>query len=162
MKADPKADAAAASNPKKKLFGLIAAAVIALGVGAAAAWYFAASGNASAKEHKQAKVEQPEYVSLDQFTVNLQPGDAGDQYLQVQFTLQVPGLEQAELIKSNMAMVRSRVLLLLSSKHASDINTVDGKHQLAKEIEATLKQPFVAGGPVPQVADVLFTAFIIQ
>jgi flagellar FliL protein len=59
-------------------------------------------------------------------------------------------------------MVRSRVLLLLSSKHASDINTVDGKHQLAKEIEATLKQPFVAGGPVPQVADVLFTAFIIQ
>jgi flagellar FliL protein len=161
MKADPKADAAAASNPKKKLFGMIAAAVVALGVGIGVAWYFAAS-NAGAKEHKQAKVEQPEYVSLDQFTVNLQPGDAGDQYLQVQFTLQVPGPQQAELIKSNMAMVRSRVLLLLSSKHASDINTVDGKHQLAKEIEATLKQPFVAGGPVPQVADVLFTAFIIQ
>jgi flagellar FliL protein len=164
MKADPKADAAAASNPKKKLFGMIAAAVIALGVGAGAAWYFAAgSSNAGAKEHKPAKaVEQPVYVALDQFTVNLQPGDAGDQYLQVQFTLQVQGPEQAELIKNNMAMVRSRVLLLLSSKHASDINTVEGKRQLAKEIEATLKQPFVAGGPAPEVADVLFTAFIIQ
>jgi flagellar FliL protein len=161
MKADPKAEASAASKPKKKMVGIIVAAVLVLGVGAGTAWYFA-GGSAGAQEHKQAKVEQPEYVALDQFTVNLQPGESGDQYLQVQFTLQVPGLEQAELIKSNMAMVRSRVLLLLSSKHAGEINTVEGKHQLAREIVAALRQPFVAHGPAPQVSDVLFTAFIIQ
>ena len=161
MKADPKADASAASNPKTKLVAIIVAAVLALGVGAGAAWYFA-SGSSAPKEAKAAKVEQPEYVALDPFTVNLLPGESGDQYLQVQFTLQVPGPEAAELIKNNMALVRNRVLLLLSGKHATDINTVEGKQHLANEIVALLRQPFVEKGPEPKVSAVLFTAFIIQ
>jgi flagellar FliL protein len=61
-----------------------------------------------------------------------------------------------------MAKVRSRVLLLLSGKKASEINTVDGKRQLAGEILATLKEPFVEHGDPQEVADVLFTSFIIQ
>ncbi len=61
----------------------------------------------------------------------------GDQYLQLAFTLEVGGLEEKENIKSNMAKVRSRMLLLLSGKHAADINTPEGKVQLAKEIIAS-------------------------
>jgi flagellar basal body-associated protein FliL len=73
----------------------------------------------------------PEYLAVEPFTVNLQP-ENGDQYLQLAFTLQVDGAEQAEVIKTNMAKVRSRVLLLLSSKKASEINTVEGKQQLSR------------------------------
>lgn len=159
IKADLKADAAAGGNPKKTLLLMIVATlVLALAAGGGAAWYFMAGSDS---KPETARIEPPEYVALDQFTVNLQP-ENGEQYLQVQFTLQVANTEQAELIKANMALVRNRVLLLLSSKRASEIDTVEGKRQLASEIVATLKQPFFQKGEPQQVKDVLFTAFIIQ
>jgi flagellar FliL protein len=162
MKADPKAEAAAPGS-SKKLIIMIAAAVLVLGAGGGAAWYFTKdSGAPEKKEHKVAKAsEKPEYVPVDAFTVNLQ-AETGEQYLQVQFTLQVPGPQQAEVIKDNMAQVRSRVLLLLSGKKASEINTVDGKRQLAGEILNSIKAPFVEKGEPQEVTDVLFTSFIIQ
>ena len=173
MKADPKADTAAApSGSKKKLIIMILAAVLVLGAGAGAGWYFtqgsAAHGEeeeAPAKEHKKKKKKNPdakaEYVPIESFTVNLQP-ENGEQYLQVQFTLQVAGAEQATLVKDNMAIVRNRVLLLLSSKKASEISTVEGKQQLATEIRTAITEPFEKDGDEQEVSDVLFTSFIIQ
>ena len=173
MKADPKADAAAApaGGGKSKLIIIVLAAVIVLGLGGGAAWYFmhgsAAEETAEAPKKeksskKKKKDEHPaEYLAVEPFTVNLQP-ENGDQYLQVAFTLQVDGPEQAELIKTNMAKVRSRVLLLLSGKKASEINTVEGKQQLAGEILAVVKEPFDSHGDEQEVSDVLFTSFIIQ
>ena len=100
---------------------------------------------------------------VEPFTVNLQPGEAGgDQYLQLAFTLEVGGLEEADNIKKNMAKVRNRVLLLLSSKKAADINTPDGKVQLSKEITEQLSEPFEHRGDKQDIIDVLFTSFIIQ
>jgi len=175
MKADPKADAAAGApaGSKKKLIIMILAAVLVLGAGAGGGWYFSHSGgdaehaqeDAPAKEHKKKKKKnadvKPEYVPLEAFTVNLQP-ENGDQYLQVQFTLQVDGPEQAALMKDNMAIVRNRVLLLLSGKKASEINTVEGKQQLAGELKAAVTEPFEKDGDEQEVSDVLFTSFIIQ
>jgi flagellar FliL protein len=173
MKADPKAEAAAApaAGGKSKLFIMIGAAVLVLGLGGGAGWYFlhgsAEGAEPAKKEHgtsskKKKKDEHPpEYLAIEPFTVNLQP-ENGDQYLQVAFTLQVDGAEQAEVIKTNMAKVRSRVLLLLSGKKASEINTVEGKQQLAGEILAVVKQPFAEHGEEQEVSDVLFTSFIIQ
>jgi flagellar FliL protein len=175
MKADPKAEPAAvapAAGGKSKLFIMIGAAVLVLGLGGGAGWYFlhgsaedsaatAKSEHGGASKKKQKEVHPPEYLPVEAFTVNLQP-ENGDQYLQVAFTLQVDGAEQAEVIKTNMAKVRSRVLLLLSGKKASEINTVEGKQQLAGEILAVVKQPFAEHGEEQEVSDVLFTSFIIQ
>ena len=173
IKADPKADAApAASGGKGKLFIMIGAAVVVLGLGGGAGWYFMHGSSAEAaagparKEHSSSRKNKreeapPEYVNIDSFTVNLQP-EHGDQYLQVAFTLQVEGPEQVELIKANMAKVRSRVLLLLSGKKASEISTVEGKQQLAGEILAAVNAPFDENGDAQEVSDVLFTSFIIQ
>jgi len=176
IKADPKVDAAAPapSGGKTKLVAIIGAAVLVLGLGGGgAAWYFLhGSGDAEAaepakKEHTSSKKKKkkdeapPEYVAIEPFTVNLQP-EHGDQYLQVAFTLQVDSPEQVEAIKTNMAKVRSRVLLLLSGKKASEISTVEGKQQLAGEILAAVNEPFVPHGDEQEVADVLFTSFIIQ
>jgi flagellar FliL protein len=175
MKADPKAEAAVApaAGGKSKLFIMIGAAALVLLLGAGAGWYFlhgsaengaesAKKENASSSSKKKKKDEHPpEYLAIEPFTVNLQP-ENGDQYLQVAFTLQVNGAEQAEVIKTNMAKVRSRVLLLLSGKKASEINTVEGKQQLAGEILAVVKEPFAEQGEPQEVSDVLFTSFIIQ
>ena len=170
-KADPKADAAAAApaGSKKKLIVIAAAAVLLLGGGGGAAWYFMQGGDAAAhespKESKKKKKKdagvKSEYVPVEAFTVNLQP-ENGEQYLQVQFTLQVAGAEQATLVKDNMAIVRNRVLLLLSGKKASEISTVQGKQQLAAEIQAIIREPFEKDGDEQEVTDVLFTSFIIQ
>jgi flagellar FliL protein len=161
MKADPKADTAAApKGSKKKLIVMVVIALLVLGIGGGAAWFFTQSKPAGA-EHKAVKAEPPQYVPVESFTINLQP-ENGEQYLQIAFTLQVPDQKQGEEIKANMAKVRSRVLLLLSGKKASEISTVEGKRQLAAEIVAAVKQPFIDKGEVQHVSDVLFTAFIIQ
>ena len=170
MKAAPAADAAApAGGSKKKLMIIAIAGVLLLGGGACAGWFFLhGSGDAEAheeapKKKKKEKKEavKAEYVPIEQFVVNLQP-ENGDQYLQIQFTLQVDGPEQAVLVKDNMAKVRSRVLLLLSGKKASEISTIEGKQQLAAEIKAVVQAPFDEGGDEQEVSDVLFTSFIIQ
>lgn len=161
LKADPKADAATTSkSSKKKLMVMLVMGLVVVGLGGGAAWYFT-QGKPAGAEHAAAKAEPPVYVPIESFTVNLQP-ETGEQYLQIAFTLQVPNQKQGEEIKANMAKVRSRVLLLLSGKKASEISSVEGKQKLAREITAAVKQPFVDKGEQQQVADVLFTAFIIQ
>jgi flagellar FliL protein len=162
MKADAKADASAAPASNKKLIIMIAVAALVVGLGAGAAWFFLQGDGAPEHSQKAAKaVQPPAFVPVEQFVVNLQP-ETGEQYLQVQFTLQVNGPDQAELIKANMANVRNRVLLLLSSKRPSEISTIEGKQQLAAEIVAALNAPFVDKGKPQDVTAVLFTAFIIQ
>jgi flagellar protein FliL len=168
-KSDPAANAdASAPRSKKKLMVIVAAAVLLLGGAGGAAWYFMggdAAASAQATDGKQKKKKKsnakPEFLPVDSFTVNLQP-ENGEQYLQVQFTLQVDGPEDSLLIKDNMAIVRNRVLLLLSSKRASEISTLAGKQQLAAEVGAVLRQPFESGGAEQEVSGVLFTSFIIQ
>ncbi|MBZ2209029.1 flagellar basal body-associated protein FliL [Massilia soli] len=164
MKADPKADAAAVpkSSPKKLIIIIVVAVLVLIAGGGGAAWYFmqgGADGKAAVKE--AAPAEPPVYVPLEKFVVNLQPED-GEQYLQIQFTLQVPTLEQVDLIKANMPKIQSRVLLLLSSKRASELNTPEGKRQLSSEIIAAVNEPFVDKGAPQLVSDVLYTSFIIQ
>ena len=165
MKADSKTvapPAPAAPAPKKKLVIIVAGALLALGLaGGGAAWYFMQSKKDTAVHKEVKKVSPPVFIAIEPFTVNLQP-ENGEQYLQLSFTLQVENTEQVELIKLNMPKVRSRLLMLLSSKKSSELNTSDGKQQLAAEIIGQVKQPFAANGPQQEVTDVLFTSFIIQ
>jgi flagellar FliL protein len=165
MKADPKADAAPAPKSSKKMMIIIIAAVLLLGGGGAGAWFF--MHNSAPAEHGKKKeahksAVKPETVVIESFTVNLQPENGEPSLLQTQFTLEVAGLEQVEIFKNNMARVRNRVLLLLSAKKASELNTVAGKTQLSKELIAALNDPFVPKGEPQEVTDVLFTSFIIQ
>ena len=140
---------------------MVLAGVLLAGVGGGAAWFFTKGEADPAKEVK--KAEKPEFVVLEKFVVNLQQESEGvDQYLQCDMTLQVSSLEQVELIKLNMARVRSRVLILLSSKKASELNSTEGKDLLSKQIVAAINQPFAKGDKPQEVRDVLFTSFIIQ
>jgi flagellar FliL protein len=173
MKADQKVEAPAGGGSKKLIIIILAVVLVLGAAGGGAAWFFLHGKADAGEEHDEAPAKKgkkpkkpvgpPEYVPVEPFTVNLQPGESGtDQYLQVAFTLEVGGMEEKENIKNNMAKVRSRMLLLLSSKRAADISTPDGKIQLAKEIVAQLKEPFEDRGSPQEIEDVLFTSFIIQ
>jgi flagellar protein FliL len=152
----------APKKSKKKLFLLIAIVLLVLAGGGGATWYFtgeeAKPGEATEK-HEPAK--PPVFVVMEPFTVNLQH-ESGDQYLQVSFTLQVADQTQVDQIKLYMPLVRSRLLLLLSSKKGSELATEEGKKKLQDEIIAKVKQPFTPQSPPQAVTGVFFTAFVIQ
>jgi flagellar FliL protein len=166
----PEAAAPAGGGSKKKLVIIVAGVLVLALAGGGGAWFMlkgdseehAEETSKTAKKAKKAKpAGPPVYIPVDQFTVNLQP-ENGEQYLQLAVTLQASSLEESEVIKTNMPKLRSRILLLLSSKHASEINTPEGKQQLSKEIMEAVNQPFDHDGQAQEVSEVLFTAFIIQ
>lgn len=153
-----------AAPPKKsnKKLVLILGAALLVAAGGGGAWFF--MGGKSAEHGAAAKQEPPKppvFIAMEPFTVNLQP-EAGEQYLQVQFTLQVTDEKQVELIKLYMPLVRSRLLLLLSSKKPSELSTPEGKKKLQDEIIATIKQPFTPQSPPQGISGVFFTSFVIQ
>lgn len=160
MKADPAEGTSGKS--KKKLFLIIGVAIIAIGVGGSAGALYLSKKNASSKNAvKHAPAMPPVFVNLEPFTVNLQ-SENGDQYLQVALTLQVADTEQVDIIKQHMPQVRSRILMLLSSKAPSEIASTEGKNKLSNEIIALIKQPFSSQGKSQSVSSVFFTSFIIQ
>lgn len=138
-------------------------AILILGGAGGSAWYFMGR-DAGAKGDQQAKhepVKPPVFVTLDPFTVNL-ARETTEQFLQAAITIQVEDQAQVELMKLYMPLVRSRLLLLLSSKKASEIVTPAGKQALSDEVIAQLKLPFAAGAEAQKVSGVFFTSFVIQ
>ena len=155
------APAAEGKKSKSKMFIIIGALLLAAAGGGG--WYFmghkAESGEAA--HAKPPAATPPVFAQVESFTVNLQ-ADGGEQFLQTAFTLQVGSQADVDAIKLYLPQVRSRVLLLLSSKRGAEIATVEGKKKLAEEIIASLKQPFSKGAQPLNVSDVFFTAFVIQ
>lgn len=146
---------------RKLRYLLLAVALLVLGGGGAAAWWYlkpAAKTDAPVREAPK----PPVFIVVEPFTVNLTPGEAGEQYLQVALTLQVADQTQVDRIKLYMPQVRSRVLMLLSSKKASEISSVEGKKKLSEEIIAQVALPFTPQGEPQVVSDVFFTSFVIQ
>ncbi|MDL2284149.1 flagellar basal body-associated protein FliL [Oxalobacter sp. OttesenSCG-928-P03] len=155
---------------KGKLIILIVLVLLIAG-GAGGGWYWwkyiknadaeAAEEDGSPKKKKKKKEkEAPVFVSLDAFTVNLQ-GEEG-QLLQTAITLQLSDEEDANKLKQHMPLVRSRLVMLLSSKKAEEVLTAEGKTQLAQEIAEQIKQPFYPGDSSMEIQNVLFTSFIVQ
>ncbi|MEI8362917.1 MAG: flagellar basal body-associated protein FliL [Betaproteobacteria bacterium] len=165
MAKDPKPDAAVeaptAPASKKKLIIIIAAVVLLAG-GGAAGWFFMHQKSDHKKEVKHEEpAHAPVFVALEAFTVNLQ-ADPDEKFLQVELSLQVANAEEAELLKGQMPAIRNRLLMLLTSKKATDISTGEGKRNLNAEIVAEVKKPFSKGAKPQEISGVFFTSFVIQ
>jgi flagellar FliL protein len=124
---------AAAGGGMKKILLLLVAALAVGGSGGGVAWWMI--GRESGAE-KPAPVVQPAFVPLELFTVNLRP-DAGapQHYIQVGITLKVASDAVAEKIKGQMPEIRNRMLLILSAKSVNDMLRLEGKNQLARELQ---------------------------
>jgi flagellar FliL protein len=131
--AEASAAPAPAPAPKKSWLLIIVLLLVVLGAGGGAAWWFLLrhkSGDEPAPQH----VTAPVFLPLDQFTVNLQPEEGQQQFLQVAVTLKLASDAASEGIKLQMPEVRNRILLLLSSKKPAEVVSVEGKQKLAAEI----------------------------
>ncbi len=165
MAQDPKQapEEVVAPASKKKLIIIIIVAVVLALAGGGAAWFFTQQKSHTKKEEvkKEEPAKAPVFLTLDTFTVNLQP-DPDEKFLQVDISLQVANPETAESIKLHMPAVKNRLLLLLTSKSAAEISTVEGKQDLSNEIIKEVKKPFPPNTKPQEILDVFFTSFVIQ
>ena len=147
------AEAAAPPKPsgKKGLIKLALIGVLVLGAAGGGYWYWSHRAHEEPSEAKKEAPKPPVFMPLETFTVNLQLVDSA-QFLQTGITLKVADEKVVEEIKLQMPVVRDRILILMSSRKASDLLTVDGKRQLGEEIVASVNAILAqaAGKPVPE------------
>ncbi|MER0216817.1 MAG: flagellar basal body-associated protein FliL [Nitrosomonas sp.] len=155
------APAAEGKKSKKGLIIIILIAIIAIGAGAGGAWYFMKMSGDEEAEPEKPKTKPTKFMELDIFTVNLQPED-NSQYLQVGLTVKVRETEVVQEITKQMPDIRNRILMLLSSKKATDIAGIQGKQLLSQQIVEEIKQSLDSEDLQEDVREVLFTSFVIQ
>jgi flagellar FliL protein len=167
--------AAAASEAGKKkgkgklLIVLVASLVLLLGGGAAAFFFIgrgAAPGAAAGGGHEAEPAHDPAIVPLPTFTVNLADAD-GSRYLRTTLSLVVNDTEQAAALSggdhkaagepARIAMARSAILELLTTKTAEELMKPEGKAALKKEIAERASRAFRF-----KVDDVLLAEFVVQ
>ena len=98
------------------------------------------------------------YVKLEPFTVNLKDLT---QYLQVGITLKGATPETGEVISAYMPMIRHALILLLSSKDATQLSTLEGKTNLGDEAKKAINKA-IGLTDKQGVSGILFESFIIQ
>jgi flagellar FliL protein len=142
-----------------------------LGGGGAAGWYFwpgedpAAPKKGEAGKAVAAKVAPAKprtYVPLEPFTVNLQREDGQPPFLQIGLSLKLTDETLSAPVKLAMPEIRSRVLLLLMGKTASELSTPEGKKLLAEQLAREVVQAVPGTTAASGLEAVLFTSFLIQ
>ena len=134
--ADSDAPEQAAAKPKsgkrRKVIMLLAALLLASGGGGG--WFYMRGSQANAKTAEPVhKAAPPTFVSLETFTVNLADRE---HFLQLGVAYEVKGTTIIDAMKIHMPILRSRILLLLSSRSSDDLGSPDGKTKLAEQLVA--------------------------
>ncbi|MDY0310412.1 MAG: flagellar basal body-associated FliL family protein [Castellaniella sp.] len=106
-------------------------------------------------------VPTPIFAALEPFTVTLY-GETRNRILYTAITLRMGDEASRQQITDYMPEVRDRILKVLSAQPLALIQTPEGRQALADSLKVSLARPFAAQLPGPQIADVLFTAFVVQ
>jgi flagellar FliL protein len=136
---------------KKGLIKLVLIGVLASGAAGGGAWWYLGHKNAEGEEAAEVKheaVKPPVFIPLEAFTVNLVLVD-NPQFLQTGITLRVADGAVADAVKLNMPVVRDRILMLMSSRKAPELLSVEGKRKLGDDIIASMNEILGAGSAAP-------------
>jgi flagellar protein FliL len=143
------------------LFILIGLLSISSGIGGT--WYIMKDQNEGAETTVLDKRKPITFIKLETFTVNLQSEDHEQhRYLQVELAVKVSETKVIDVIKEKMPEIRYQILLLLSSKNATEISNSEGKQQLSQDIAEAIRLKIEYEMLQDDIKDVLFTSFIIQ
>ena len=151
------------SSSKKKPILFILIGLLSISTGIGGTWYIMKDQNGEAETTVLDKKKPTTFIKLETFTVNLQPEDHEQhRYLQVDLTVKVSETEVTNVIKEKMPEIRNQILLLLSSKNATEISNYEGKQQLSQGIAEAIRLKVEHEMLQDDIQDVLFTSFIIQ
>ncbi|MGG1945657.1 flagellar basal body-associated protein FliL [Trinickia sp. NRRL B-1857] len=155
-------DVPAKSRKLKRIVLIVLIALVAAGAAAAGMYFFLLkNGLGNGKPVPPPPPPPPVFFALDPMTVNLLSDD-GQHYLRVGLSLKLADAKIQEALTQHMPEIRSRILLDLSNKHPEDLQTLEGKHALARELKTLIEKPTDASEPPVHVEDVLFTEFVVQ
>ncbi len=156
----PIPDVAPARTGKRKLLVILVVlfALLAAG-GGGAAWWFHQKASQVEGDVKPEKKETrlPVFNTLEAFTVNLA---GGDHFLQLGIVLQLKDEATGDRVKTFLPMIRNRILLLLSSKSAEDLESPKGKEALIAQLLAETRGPLGADGE--NIQAILLGSMLIQ
>ena len=94
---------------------------------------------------------------LDTFTVNLK-SDSGRRYLKATMSLELSGEELSTELDAKKAVLRDRIIRILSSKTLEEISSRKGKKKVSEQIMNTLNAMITDG----RIKGIYFTEFVIQ
>ncbi len=94
---------------------------------------------------------------LDTFTINLK-SDAGRRYLKVTMSLELEGEELSLELEAKSAVIRDRIIRILTSKTLEEISSKKGKAKVTIQLIDTLNAMIVDG----KIKGIYFTEFVIQ
>jgi len=94
---------------------------------------------------------------LDTFTVNLK-SDAGRRYLKATVSLELKGPELSLELDKKTAVIRDRIIRILTSKTLEEISSAKGKQKVTEQIVEVLNSMLADGS----VKGIYFTEFVIQ
>lgn len=163
---ESQAQTAPSGGGKKKLFIIIGAVVILVGVGVGAFLALGSGGGAGEEEGAEGEAaEEAEgegeealpnaVLPLETFIVNLQVKGS---FLKTTMQLEFAEPELPHTVENDLPKIRDAIIGILSSKASSDLLTVEGKEKLREEIRDGVNETLGA----EDVVQVYFTEFIIQ
>jgi flagellar protein FliL len=154
---------AATGNSKKKPILFILIGLLSISTGIGGTWYIMKDQNGEAETTVLEEKKPITFIKLETFTVNLQSEDHEQhRYLQIELAVKVSETKVIDMIKEKMPEIRNHVLLLLSSKNATEISNFEGKQQLSQDIAEAIRLKVEHEMLQEDIQDVLFTSFIIQ
>ena len=115
------------------------------------------SSSSSSMEDSRQLSEIGILYPLDTFTVNLK-SDAGRRYLKVTMSLELEGEELSLELDAKTAVLRDRIIRILSSKTLEEITSKKGKGKVSSQVMDTLNSMIADG----EIKGIYFTEFVIQ
>lgn len=103
------------------------------------------------------------YLKLEPLVVNLAPPNV-DRYLQIGITYEADDNAALENMKAYLPIIRSRALIVLSTKTLEDVSSTPGKQFLMDQLldAARYTLPEIPDHHGKGVKDVHLTAFVVQ
>jgi len=103
------------------------------------------------------------FFQLEPLVVNLAPPDT-KKFLQVTVVIETKDPAATQVLKDYGPIIRSRTILILTTKSYQDLKSVEGKQRLMDELldMARITLPDVPKDPSKGVSDVHLTSFVIQ
>ncbi len=119
-----------------------------------------------AEEEKAAEeesaVSEQIYYAMDQSLIVNFPKNPVASLIQVSVTLLVKDAETVEALKKHEPMIRNNLLMKISAKGASKLQSREGKEELRSEMLDEVNQVMELMTKKNNVENIFFTAFVMQ
>lgn len=160
-------------NTEKKSAGLLKTLMIALlslGIGAGGFWFYTNSiahkvpSLLSATEHTNqlsAEPYEPIFLEIEPFTVTLR-NDIESRVLYTSMTLRITNDDSRERLVRYLPVVRSRILIELNKMNPSSLNSQAELDSAGARIKKAVSNPIPPELMSQDIAEVLFTSFMVQ